>query len=242
DKMLTLQSQLRENQADLSSFLGDLDKWTSDIKAKDENLKKIKDVPSKQDLPPIRNSKEKKRKKKDKKEKSKNGDKKYSNENKSGKRISSYDYRGWDQFDVDKACEDVEENNNLSDTDTESDSDEEWEKLALQQRAIEEKNKGNEHFKKGEYDQAIEWYTKGSNSDPTNALLPGNRAMALLKLERYGAAEVDANQAIILDPLYYKAYLRRAAARVGLKKYDMAREDYKKLLNLDPGNKVAKAE
>lgn len=43
---------------------------------------------------------------------------------------------------------------------------------------------GNKYFKEGRYEVAIECYTKGFELDPTNPLLPANRAMALLKLER----------------------------------------------------------
>ncbi|XP_050413091.2 RNA polymerase II-associated protein 3 [Patella vulgata] len=239
DKMFNLQSQLRENQVDLTSFLGELDKWTDDIKKKDESLRNQKPTYG-QDLPPVRNSQGKKKKKKKKKEDSVEG----KMEDKP-KRISSYDYRSWDKFDVDKACEDIKEDRDdvsLSDLETDSESDEEWETIRLQQQAIEEKNKGNEYFKKGEYEQAVEWYSKGILSDPTNALLPGNRAMALLKLERYAAAESDATQAIQLDPLYIKSYLRRATARVGLQKFDLAKDDYQRILNLEPQNKAAKTE
>ncbi len=43
---------------------------------------------------------------------------------------------------------------------------------------------GNQLFKEGKYDEAIENYTQGIDCDPYNALLPANRAMALLKQEK----------------------------------------------------------
>ena len=43
---------------------------------------------------------------------------------------------------------------------------------------------GNKYFKSGDYGNAIECYTKGAELDPTNPLLPANRAMALLKQDK----------------------------------------------------------
>ena len=43
---------------------------------------------------------------------------------------------------------------------------------------------GNALFKAGKYEEAINRYTAGINFDPTNAILPANRAMCLLKLQR----------------------------------------------------------
>ena len=40
---------------------------------------------------------------------------------------------------------------------------------------------GNQLFKEGKYEEAIECYTRGIQLDSSNALLPANRAMALLK-------------------------------------------------------------
>ena len=45
-------------------------------------------------------------------------------------------------------------------------------------------SQGNAYFKQGDYENAIECYTKGADLDPTNPLLPANRAMALLKQEK----------------------------------------------------------
>ncbi len=40
---------------------------------------------------------------------------------------------------------------------------------------------GNQYFKEKRYDEAVELYTRGIDCDGLNALLPANRAMALLK-------------------------------------------------------------
>ena len=44
---------------------------------------------------------------------------------------------------------------------------------------------GNALYREGQYEKAVECYNKGMMLDPLSAVLPANRAMALLKLERY---------------------------------------------------------
>lgn len=43
---------------------------------------------------------------------------------------------------------------------------------------------GNDYYKKGKLNEAIECYTRGINCDPTNAVIYANRAMSLLKQEK----------------------------------------------------------
>ena len=52
-----------------------------------------------------------------------------------------------------------------------------------------------------------------------------NRAMAMIKLESYGLAITDANEAIKLDPKYIKAYYRRGCAKFALGKYKVRISD-----------------
>ena len=44
--------------------------------------------------------------------------------------------------------------------------------------------KGNALYKEGKYESAVECYSRGIVLDPLSAVLPANRAMALMKLER----------------------------------------------------------
>jgi hypothetical protein len=107
------------------------------------------------------------------------------------------------------------------------------------QEANMEKEKGNECFRIGNYDMAIDHYTRGIMCDSTNAILPANRAMAFIKKQQFGAAEQDCDIALTIDPTYIKAYHRRGVARVGLAKLQLAREDFKRVLEAEPGNKQA---
>lgn len=43
---------------------------------------------------------------------------------------------------------------------------------------------GNAYFKEGKYEAAVECYSQGMEADSVNVLLPANRAMAFLKLEK----------------------------------------------------------
>ena len=47
-------------------------------------------------------------------------------------------------------------------------------------------------------------FVSGMQLDPTNCVLPANRAMALLKKSQYGAAEADCTLALSIDPTYVK--------------------------------------
>ncbi|XP_071082878.1 RNA polymerase II-associated protein 3-like isoform X2 [Haliotis cracherodii] len=231
EKMVDLQHQLRENQHDVEEFLSDMQNWETRMRKKDTNLKMEGPVIEAQ-LPPVRNTLDQKKMRKKKKRTTERVQNK-------PKRISSYDYLSWDTFDVNKAIEEVDRQ---KDSSSEYETDEEWDTERKKHLAEEEKEKGNAYFRGGEYDQAIEHYSRGFQLDPTNHLLPANRAMALIKQKKFAAAEVDATTAISLEPLYVKAYMRRASAMVGLTKFELARADYERILNLEPQNKLAKAE
>lgn len=71
------------------------------------------------------------------------------------------------------------------------------------------KEQGNEHFRKGAFNEAIRLYTKGIEASPVGAIahvLYANRAMCHLKLSNWTEAEKDATKALDLDRTYTKAY------------------------------------
>lgn len=47
---------------------------------------------------------------------------------------------------------------------------------------------GNAYFKEGKYEAAVTCYSEGMEADSMNILLPANRAMAYLKLQRWARA------------------------------------------------------
>ena len=100
------------------------------------------------------------------------------------------------------------------------------------------KDLGNAAFKTGEYESAIEHYTRSLREDGETAVAYANRSMSYLKLERWAEAERDASAALELDASYLKAHQRRGVARRRLGKFLEATMDYENALLLEPNSKV----
>eukprot|EP00462_Mataza_sp_D1_P000542 CAMPEP_0175096448 /NCGR_PEP_ID=MMETSP0086_2-20121207/4740_1 /TAXON_ID=136419 /ORGANISM="Unknown Unknown, Strain D1" /LENGTH=919 /DNA_ID=CAMNT_0016369855 /DNA_START=130 /DNA_END=2889 /DNA_ORIENTATION=- len=108
--------------------------------------------------------------------------------------------------------------------------------------ATREKDKGNECYRAKEFKDAVAFYTKSIELDPSNAVYLTNRAMAHLKLKNWEKAETDCDKAIEMEPDNVKAWWRRGSAKHGRIQYRQAIADFEKALELDPDNKaVAKA-
>ncbi|NWI86702.1 RPAP3 protein, partial [Pitta sordida] len=236
NKAIELQLQMKQNAEELQDFMRELESWEKDIKEVDSELRKQSGVPE-QNLPPIRNKAFKKKKK----SKSKIPSKITSEENKKNK-IKSYDYEAWGKLDVDKILEELDKEDSTHDSvSPESDSEEDGIRIDTE-KALAEKEKGNNYFKQGNFDEAIKCYTRGMHSDPYNPVLPTNRASAFYRMKKFSVAESDCNLALALDKNYMKAYMRRGAARFALKNLQGAKEDYEKVLELDANNFEAKNE
>ncbi|NXT63088.1 TTC1 protein, partial [Chaetops frenatus] len=103
------------------------------------------------------------------------------------------------------------------------------------------KEKGNEHFKKGDYGEAEDSYTKALQICPAcfqkdRAVLFSNRAAAKMKQKcfKYNPGLCFCFPAVELDPHYIRALLRRAELYEKTEKLDEALEDYKAVLEKDP--------
>ncbi|XP_041321494.1 RNA polymerase II-associated protein 3 [Pyrgilauda ruficollis] len=235
-KAIELQLQVKQNAEELQDFMRELESWEKDIKEVDSELRKQSGVPE-ENLPPIRNKAFKKKKK----SKNKVPSKITSEENKKNK-IKSYDYEAWGKLDVDKILEELDKEDSTHDSvSPESDSEEDGIHVDTE-KALAEKEKGNNYFKQGNFDEAIKCYTRGMHSDPYNPVLPTNRASAFYRMKKFSVAESDCNLALALDKNYIKAYARRGAARFALKNLQGAKEDYEKVLELDANNLEAKNE
>ncbi|NXP57954.1 RPAP3 protein, partial [Chloropsis cyanopogon] len=235
-KAIELQLQVKQNAEELQDFMRELESWEKDIKEVDSELRKQSGVPE-ENLPPIRNKAFKKKKK----SKNKVPSKITSEENKKNK-IKSYDYEAWGKLDVDKILEELDKEDSTHDSvSPESDSEEDGIHVDPE-KALAEKEKGNNYFKQGNFDEAIKCYTRGMHSDPYNPVLPTNRASAFYRMKKFSVAESDCNLALALDKNYIKAYARRGAARFALKNLQGAKEDYEKVLELDANNFEAKNE
>ncbi|KAH9451185.1 hypothetical protein MJO28_009280 [Puccinia striiformis f. sp. tritici] len=99
------------------------------------------------------------------------------------------------------------------------------------------KDKGNEAFKKANFQAAVEHYTSAIKADPSDHVLPCNRAFARLKLQQWKLAEADCTKSLDLLPEpNCKALFRRGTARRQLNKWNDALQDLKAALTLEPNN------
>ncbi|XP_062341164.1 stress-induced-phosphoprotein 1 [Osmerus eperlanus] len=117
----------------------------------------------------------------------------------------------------------------------------EQEKLAYinPEVALEEKNKGNEAFQKGDYPVAMKHYSEAIKRNPEDAKLFSNRAACYTKLLEFQLALKDCEDCIKLDPTFIKGYTRKAAALEAMKDFTKAIDAYQKALELDANSKEA---
>jgi len=102
--------------------------------------------------------------------------------------------------------------------------------------AEEAKSKGNAAFSKGQYEEAIKWFTEGIKLDAKNHVLYSNRSASYASLKKYEEALKDAEKTIDINPEWPKGYSRKATALHYLGKLDEAEDTYKQGLLLEPGN------
>ncbi|XP_064444115.1 sperm-associated antigen 1 isoform X2 [Mirounga angustirostris] len=171
---------------------------------------------------------------------------KYSNSRQPKKKIPR-DYAEWDKFDVEKECSKIDEDykekavvnkSHLSKIETRIDTAglTGKEKTFL---ATHEKEKGNEAFNSGDYEEAVMYYTRSISVLPTVAAY-NNRAQAELKLQNWNSAFQDCEKVLELEPGNLKALLRRATTYKHQNKLQEALEDLNEVLNVEPDNELAR--
>eukprot|EP00801_Mesodinium_rubrum_P002346 Mrub_02346.p1 GENE.Mrub_02346~~Mrub_02346.p1 ORF type:complete len:508 (-),score=106.64 Mrub_02346:224-1621(-) len=100
------------------------------------------------------------------------------------------------------------------------------------------KTKGNEAFKKGETEKAIELYNEALQLDSRNieynSKILGNRSACREKLKLYHQAYDDICESIEINENNAKSYLRRANILYHLEIYHESLQDYNKARQLDP--------
>lgn len=105
--------------------------------------------------------------------------------------------------------------------------------------ALEEKNKGNEEYKKGNFPVALKLYTESIKRNPEAAATYSNRAATYMKLLEFKLALKDCDTCIQKDPNFVKGHVRKGGCLEGMKEYTRALDVYKKTLEIDPNNNEA---
>lgn len=105
--------------------------------------------------------------------------------------------------------------------------------------AEEEKEKGNEYFKKGEYSTAIKHYTEAINRNPDDPKLYSNRAACYTKLAAFDLGLKDCETCVQLDDKFIKGWIRKGKILQGMQQPSKALSAYQKAMELDPSNSEA---
>lgn len=104
------------------------------------------------------------------------------------------------------------------------------------------RQRGNKNFHESKFAEACNAYSEGLEQDPYNSVLLSNRAACLSKLGLFEKAIEDCTLALILQPSYNKARLRRADCNFKLERWEAAIRDYEMLIRETLGNEeVGKA-
>ena len=214
---VNLQAQIRDNSRDLNAFLRDLNEWTGDVKEKDAALasRDAIDVPAsasssgRAEPPPVRG------------------------------RVAEHVVASEADLKArrkeSRAAAPAPSPASAARTETPA---RDGSNDAERSSGPSSKDLGNAAFKAGQYESAIEHYTRSVREDGETAVAYANRSMSFLKLEKWAEAERDASAALRIDAAYLKAHQRRGVARRRLGKFLEATMDYENALLLEPNSKV----
>lgn len=100
-------------------------------------------------------------------------------------------------------------------------------------KAEEERNKGNELYKAGDFPGSVAAYTESIKRNPSDARGYTNRASAYVKLAAMPEALKDCEEAIKVDPKNVKAFIRKSTALTAMKEHAKAMEAIQQAQDLD---------
>ncbi|CAH2009819.1 unnamed protein product [Acanthoscelides obtectus] len=214
---------------EVEELTSDLQYWLTNISKKDQELdnRKCRSIHSDAE---VRTFKESREPKKDSKE----------------RRIKSTDYSAWDKYDPDTELLKMElsEKKGIEEAKKE---EKPKKKVSFNRFATEaeatffserEREKGNEFFKSGDYEEALQCYND-SIAAKANVFNINNRAAVNLKLKRYNDVLSDCETVLKLDKENLKAQLRKAEALENMERYDEALRTVEHIIEGDPNNRRA---
>lgn len=114
--------------------------------------------------------------------------------------------------------------------------------LRIVQRLDRMKGEGNDEYKAGRWQNALEKYTAALEIDPsnkgTNSKILQNRALCYTKLKQFDEAIADCERAISLDPSYLKARKTKANALGLAERWEDCVREWKALQELEPEDRT----
>merc|ERR1719489_631452 len=195
-----------------------------------ENKQKFEGGDNKNNLPPVRNS-------------DKIGGKENSARKPREAKIHRSDYKAWDNYDVDGECEKVDIEDPVAAAVTrkkeklnERPDVSKLSEIEIFDKAQAEKDKGNEAFKAGDFDEALLYYSRSINIHPTTACI-NNRALVYIRKKKWLKCLHDCDHVLRMEPGNLKAMMRRATACKELGKLVEAQKDLEYVLKQEPLNK-----
>jgi len=106
-------------------------------------------------------------------------------------------------------------------------------------KAEDEKEKGNELFKNGDYATAMKHYTEAIKRNPDDPKYYSNRAACYTKLAAFDLGLKDCEKCVELDPKFIKGWVRKGKILQGMQQHSKAISAYQKALELDSTNAEA---
>lgn len=104
-------------------------------------------------------------------------------------------------------------------------------------KSEEMKNQGNNLFKEGKLEEALEFYNKALSFDSKNYLVYSNRALVYMKLDQIDKAVEDCLLGIEIEPKFVKFYIRLAMIYSDSDR-SKANEYIEKGLSYEPNNSI----
>ncbi|KAK7582486.1 hypothetical protein V9T40_013931 [Parthenolecanium corni] len=106
-------------------------------------------------------------------------------------------------------------------------------------KAEEAKEKGNEFFNKGDYAEAVKFYSEAVKRNPSEPKYYSNRAACYTKLAAFDLGLKDCDKCLELDPKFLKGWIRKGKILQGMQEPSKAISAYQKALDIDPSNAEA---